>query len=71
MKFWWVIPPMLALTGCRTSFYDISYDHMRLGILSTDVVHDGDCYFRIERTKGLDIRWLPEWPSISEWVYPY
>ena len=59
----------LLLSGCRTRFYDISYDHLRVGWLHTEEVHVEDSYYRIETTKGVEVRWLPEIPAINQFLY--
>ena len=67
MKLYWFLP-VLFLTGCRTSFYDLSYDRIRLGWLETEEVHENDSYYRVETTKGVEFRWLPEWPTMNNYL---
>lgn len=70
MKFWWFLPVML-LTGCRTSYFEISYDHLRVGKLNTQCVRDGDCYYKVEKTDGITVRWFPEYSWSTGWyLYP-
>lgn len=69
MKLWWFVPPMLVLAGCRTSFYDISYDRVKVGKLQTEEVHEGDSYYRIESMDGIEIRWFPEVPVLNNLMF--
>jgi len=68
MKLWW-LAVVLVLCGCRTRYYDLRYNQLRVGILETEEQYIDGSYYRIESTDGVTLKWFPEIPVLDKFLY--